>query len=331
MLTDNTFKPPLIIVAALLSALISACGDSRPKSPEGMVYIPGGEYTRGLEHPMMPEAAPLHKVRISPFFTDATEVTNSDFAKFVDATGYKTVAERPINPEDYPGVDPALLVPGSLVIVSPAHPVNLSNYSQWWRYVPGASWKHPEGPESNLEGRENHPVVHIAWEDATAYAEWTGKRLPTEAEWEYAARGGLSQAEFAWGNDARPDGKIMANTFQGNFPHNNTGEDGHAFTAPVGSYKPNNYGLYDVSGNVWEWVSDWYSPGYYSQFRSTPIADNPAGPKNLNGALREKVQKGGSFMCTDDYCARFRPGARGHGDPLTSSNHVGFRLVQDLN
>lgn len=284
----------------------------------------------GLDHPMTPDAMPLHKVRVNAFYIDKTEVSNAEFQEFVKATGYVTTAERPLNPKDYPGVDPALLVPGSLVFNSPKKPVSKRDYTQWWSFIPSASWRHPEGLGSTISKRMNHPVVHVTWEDASAYASWVNKRLPTEAEWELAARGGLSQAEFSWGSEQQGRGNFLANIFQGIFPHKNTNEDGFFTTSPVATFAANGLGLYDVAGNVWEWVQDWYDPTYYQQLQGNVI-DNPKGPKANSKLTGFRVQKGGSFLCTDDYCARYRPGARGKGDPNSSSNHVGFRLVKDIN
>ena len=325
----------------LLTGLLSCCllysltgCDNSPLPPADMVYIPGGEFMMGSDHPMFADAKPVHKVTVNGFFIDITEVTNRQFKAFVDATGYTTVAERPIDPSDFPGADPALLVPGSVVFTSPAHPVSLDNHLQWWRYVPGANWQHPEGPESNIDNRLDHPVVHIAWEDAVAFANWVNKRLPTEAEWEFAARGGLSEKEYVWGDTYDKKAAKRANIFQGHFPDSNSGSDGYMATSPVKSFPANGYGMYDISGNVWEWVSDWYSPMTYPlRVRSDKPVIDPTGPEPAANELpyAQKVQKGGSFLCTDQYCGRFRPGARGHGAPDTGNNHVGFRLALDLN
>lgn len=316
--------------------VLTGCDNSSFESdqpPSGMVYIAGGTFLMGMEHPMMANASPAHEVTVNPFWMDMTEVTNHDFSKFVTATGYLTVAERPLNPQDFPAVDSELLVPGSVVFQSPAHPVSLDDESQWWAYIPGASWRHPEGPDSTIDNRMDHPVVHIAWEDANAYATWAGKRLPTEAEWEFAARGGLVGKEYVWGDDPNPDGKQMANTFQGNFPDRNTAEDGYGGAAPVKSFPANNFGLYDMAGNAWEWVQDWYNPDEYAQRSQSgkPVV-NPRGPSDQEAANRFslKVQKGGSFLCSDQYCGRFRPGTRGRGAPDTGNNHLGFRLVRTI-
>ena len=286
----------------------------------------------GSERPMMTDARPVHRVKVDSFYIDETEVTNRDFKKFVDATGYITLAEQ--TPQTEAGAEntSTLLSPGSLVFSPPTHAVKLNNPLQWWRYVPGASWRQPEGPGSDIQNRLDHPVVHVTWEDAMAYAKWAKKRLPTEAEWEYAARGKLSAKKFPWGDEFKPEGKFMANTFQGRFPDINSGEDGFIATAPVKSFPPNGFGLYDTAGNVWEWVSDWYRADYFSQLASAgDISENPKGPELSydahEPAVPKRVQKGGSFLCTDQYCSRYLPGSRGKGDPSTGNNHVGFRLA----
>jgi formylglycine-generating enzyme required for sulfatase activity len=261
---------------------------------------------------------------------DRTEVTNAQFARFVEATGYVTVAERTPKAEDYPGVPPENLVAGSAVFSPSDHAVDLTGPPVWWKYVRGACWKHPEGPGSSVQGRENHPAVHICWEDAAAYAKWAGKRLPTEAEWEFAARGGLDRKRFSWGDELRPDDKWLANIFQGEFPHKNTAEDGYKTTAPAGTYPPNGYGLVDMAGNVWEWCQDWYQPDYY---RNSP-SKNPRGPET--GAVEpgeprpqpQRVRRGGSFYCTDQYCRRYLPSARDKNPPDSGAHHTGFRCVR---
>lgn len=303
-----------------------------PQLQDMMVEIPSGEFWMGANDPAMRDALPLHKVRVDAFSIDATEVTNNSFARFVEATRYITIAERPPNPADYPGVPIHLLVPGSIVFSAPTHPVSLHNELQWWQFIPGANWRHPEGPSSDIGNRMDHPVVHIAYEDAVAYAKWIGKRLPTEAEWEFAARGGLDRQPYAWGAEFTPQHRYQANTFQGEFPSNNTAEDGYIATSPVASFAANGYGLFDVAGNVWEWTSDWYDPRYYQSQLDQGLAENPKGPQysydpNEPGVAK-KVQKGGSYLCTDQYCTRYMPGSRGRGAPDTGSNHVGFRLVK---
>ncbi len=298
-----------------------------------MVWIPGGDFWMGSDYPGMEDAAPVHHVHVDAFRMDRSEVTNSQFAEFVAATGYVTVAERQPDLRDFPNARPEDLVPGSVVFTPPPHAIDLTNAYVWWRYVKGASWKHPEGPDSNIEGRRDHPVVHVAWEDAAAYAAWAGKRLPTEAEWERAARGGLDRQPYVWGSEFRPGGRFQANTFQGHFPDTNTADDGYASTAPVASFPANGYGLYDMAGNVWEWCADRYRADYYQTLaRSGEIARNPQGPAASfdpdEPGVPKRVQKGGSFLCTDQYCARYMPGARGKGEVSTGTNHVGFRCVR---
>lgn len=321
----------LATIVIVLTGCDSSEPENMPTAPEGMAYIPGGTFQMGIEHPMMPEASPVHDVSVAPFFIGVTEVTNAEYAEFVEATSYVTVAERPLDPAEFPGVDEAMLQPGSAVFNSPSQPVRTNDVRQWWEFRTGANWRHPEGPDSSIEDRMDYPVVHIAWEDAQAYADWAGKRLPTEAEWEFAARGGLDGSEFVWGDEPDSEHHHMANTFQGHFPDNNTAEDGHFTAAPVKSFPANGYGLYDTSGNVWEWVSDWFDPRYYSQLAmNDQIEADPDGPEQPGTNPPMRVQKGGSFLCTDQYCGRYRPGARGRGDPQSASNHLGFRLAQDL-
>jgi formylglycine-generating enzyme required for sulfatase activity len=297
-----------------------------------MVWIPGGEFSMGSEQ--FPDARPVHRVAVDGFWIDVTEVTNAEFDRFVRATGYITVAERVPRAEDYPGAIPENLVAGSVVFTPPAHEVPLDDHYQWWRYVPGADWRHPEGPSSSIADRMDHPVVHVAYDDVLAYAKWANKRLPTEAEWEFAARGGLDGKPYVWGDEFRPHGKFMANTFQGHFPDKNTGEDGFVSTSPVKAFPPNGYGLYGMAGNVWEWVTDWYRPDYYAKLAAAGgVAHNPKGPDDsfdpMQPGAAKRVQKGGSFLCTDQYCSRYMPGGRGKGEPDTGTNHTGFRCVRD--
>jgi formylglycine-generating enzyme required for sulfatase activity len=296
------------------------------KAPEGMVWIPGGRYWMGDN--TLADAAPEHLVDVDGFWMDAHEVTNAEFARFVEATGYQTVAEVPPKPEDFPGAPREKLVAGSIVFSPPEGPVALDDHLQWWTYVPGADWRHPEGPQSSIEGRENHPAVHIAWVDAKAYADWAGKRLPTEAEWEFAARGGLDRQPYCWGGRLKPDGHWQSNVWQGQFPGENTAADGFHTTAPVASFKANGYGLFDTSGNVWEWCADWYRPDYYIYSPDR----NPQGPPSSFDPLEpdqpKRVQRGGSFMCSDLYCRRYVPGARGKGEPTSAAMHIGFRCVK---
>jgi len=296
-------------------------------APAGMAWIPGGQFWMGDNN--FEDAMPEHLVYVDGFWIDKHEVTNAEFAKFVEATGYKTTAEIPPKQEDFPDAPPENLVAGSIVFAAPEGPVPLDNHLAWWRYVPGANWRHPEGPQSSIEGRESHPVVQVSWDDAVAYARWAGKRLPTEAEWEIAARGGLDRQEYCWGDRFQPDGKHQSNTWQGHFPNQNSADDGFRATSPVGTFKPNGYGLYDVSGNVWEWCSDWYRPDTYLKSSDK----NPQGPADsfdpLEPGIIKRVQRGGSYMCTDQYCRRYVPGARGKGEPSSAGTHIGFRCVRD--
>jgi len=307
-----------------------------------MVWIPGGEFSMGstVESESLcglpgvtRDALPVHRVYVDGFWMDATELTNEEFEKFVRATGYITVAERTPTKEEFPSAPPENLVAGSTVFTPTKNTVALDNYYQWWRYQPGANWRHPEGPQSNIKGKEKHPAVQIAYDDALAYAKWAGKRLPTEAEWEFAARGGLTGKLYSWGDDFRPKDKPMANTYQGKFPVRDTGADGFAGVAPVASFAPNTYGLYDVAGNVWEWVNDWYRPDYYAELAKAALSRNPRGPESSNDpsepGSKKRVQRGGSYLCTDQYCSRYMVGTRGKGEISTASNHLGVRLVMD--
>ena len=275
----------------------------------------------------------MHRVYVDGFWMDETEVTNEQFAAFVKATGHLTVAERTPRAEDFPGAPPENLVAGSVVFTPPAGPVPLDNHYQWWSYVKGANWRHPEGPESGLAGRAREPVVHVAWADAVAYATWAGKRLPTEAEWEFAARGGLDRKAYTWGDEFQPQGKFMANSFQGRFPNENRKEDGYARAAPVCSFPKNAFGLCDMAGNVWEWVDDWYRPDTFAtRAAAGGVARNPRGPADSfdpsEPGVKKRVHKGGSFLCTDQYCSRYMPGGRGKGEPDTGTDHLGFRCVR---
>ena len=312
--------------------------------PIGMVLIPGGEFSMGAVNPLglsgggredMYDARPIHRVRVSAFLMDATEVTNAQFEAFVKATGYVTIAEKAPTREEFPDVPLEDLVAGSVVFTPPPGQVPLDNHLQWWAYVHGVSWRHPEGPNSDLKGREQHPVVHIAWPDAAAYAKWAGKRLPTEAEWEFAARGGESGNIYPWGNQMHPEGKHMGNTFQGQFPHQDIATDGFKGIAPVGRFKPNRYGLFDMAGNVWEWCADWYRPEYYAALAADgAVVSDPKGPADsfdpLEPGVAKRVQRGGSVLCTDQYCTRYMVGTRGKGEVNSGANHIGFRCVRDL-
>jgi sulfatase modifying factor 1 len=314
-----------------------------PNPPPDMVWIPGGEFSMGAQDPpdmnqvgmqATFDSRPIHRVRVDGFWMDSTNVTNAAFAAFVRDTGYVTVAERTPRAQDFPGAPPENLVPGGVVFSPPNHAVPLHDHLEWWSYVHGADWRHPKGPPSSIHGRENDPVVLVAYEDAEAYARWAGKRLPTEAEWEFAARGGLSGQPFVWGAQFRPDGKWMANTHQGHFPDTDSGDDGHAGPSAVRSYPPNGYGLYDMAGNVWQWVGDWYRPDYYRTLASGGIARNPRGPESsfdpAEPTQPKRVMRGGSFLCTDQYCSRYMVGTRGKGEVSTGTNHLGFRCVKDV-
>ena len=276
-----------------------------------------------------PDETPVHQVIVDAFWMDETEVTNEEFQRFVRATQYVTVAERKPRAEDFPGAPLEKLVPGSVVFKPPAGEVSLEEYYKWWIYLPGASWRHPSGPGSDIVGKGNHPVVHTAWEDAVAYSKWRGKRLPTEAEWERAARGGVERQMYIWGDDLAPAGKWKANTWQGKFPQSDNGGDGFVGVAPVGSFPANAYGLYDMAGNVWEWCSDWYRPDTYAQSPSR----NPRGPDDSfdpnEPGMAKRVQRGGSFLCNEAYCAAYRPGARMKASPDTGLAHSGFRCVRN--
>jgi len=296
-----------------------------------MVRIEGGTFRMGSDH-FYPEEAPIREVRVDGFSISPHTVTNAEFGRFVRQTGYVTVAERPLNPADYPGALPANLVPGSLVFHMTPGPVDLRDYSKWWSWTPGASWKHPEGPGTSIESRPDHPVVHVAFEDAQTYAEWAGLRLPTEEEWEYAARGGLDGKDFVWGDEMMPDGKPAANTWQGDFPWRSTARRGPG-TMPVGQFDPNGFGLYDMAGNVWEWTSDWFV-----QDRETVASPCCGGaearelsydPCQPQFRIPRKVLKGGSFMCSPSYCLRFRPAARSPQMIDSGMSHLGFRCVRD--
>jgi formylglycine-generating enzyme len=299
------------------------------------VWIPGGAFAMGSDR-HYPEEAPVHRVAVDGFWSDRTPVTNEAFAAFVDATGYVTVAERPLDPAAFPDAPAENLVPGSLVFTGTSGPVDLRHLQQWWTWVPGACWRRPEGVRSGLERRADHPVVHVAYEDAEAYAEWAGRALPTEAEWEFAARGGLDRAEFTWGDDARPGGRIMANIWNGDFPWRNTLDDGFARTSPVASFPPNEYGLHDMAGNVWEWTTAWYTARHAEPEAPCCAPSNPIGgtregsldPAQPQFPIPRKVIKGGSHLCADSYCMRYRPAARRPQMIDTGTSHLGFRCIR---
>jgi formylglycine-generating enzyme len=298
----------------------------------GMVWIPPGTFWMGSDDTTFDDTRPVHLVRIKGFWIDLTEVTNEEFAQFVKSTGYKTLAEKKPESRSVPPISTSRLVPSGLVFTPPPHPVARHDHRDWWRSVPGADWQHPEGPDSNLNGLWKHPVVHVAWQDADAYAKWAGKRLPTEAEFEYAARGGLDRCKFSWGNELKPGGKWQANIWQGDFPNRNTVEDGFAGTAPVASFPSNHYGLYDMTGNVWEWCSDWYRPNFLQRLPATEAVENPSGPIDsfdpFEPNIPKRVLKGGSYLCTDQYCTRYFVGARGKCDYTSSCCNVGFRCAK---
>ncbi len=367
-----TFAPVAALVAGCNSpsALVDAKGEpiatvsiptaaSKPAgaAPAGMVWVQGGPFSMGAPpddnetskrakgakgKPVcnglmtgFQDAKPAHQVYVDSFWMDAGEVTNVQFTAFVKATNYQTVAERPLNQADFPGADPALLKPGSIVFSAPKQPVPLQDFTQWWKYVPGANWRHPDGPKSSIAGRENYPVIHVAYDDAAAYAKWAGKRLPTEAEWEKAARGGQEKQPYIWGNSLKPQGLWVCNAFQGDFPYKNSQEDGFAGIAPVKKFAANAYGLYDMAGNVWEWCSDWYRDDYYQTLAAQgAIAINPQGPDDsfdpAEPGVPKRVHRGGSFLCSEQYCARYLLGTRDKGAIDTGSSHLGFRCVKDV-
>jgi sulfatase modifying factor 1 len=313
----------------------------RQSVPPGMVWVPGGEFTMGNDGPeaLMPER-PAHRVRLDGFWMDETDVTNAQFRRFVEATGYVTTAEKTPTEEEImrysmPGAPPPKkedLVAGSLVFTPPDHPVDLRNVGNWQQYTHGANWRRPEGPGSGIDGKDDHPVVHVSWFDAEAYAKWAGKRLPTEAEWEFAARGGLESKKYVWGNEPFSEEHPQCNNFQGDFPHKNTAKDGYERTSPVKAFAPNGYGLYDMAGNVWQWCADWYLPDAYALTADQKIVINPKGPEHSFDSRRqppERVHRGGSFLCCVGYCFNYRPSARRGCTPDTGASHMGFRCVSD--
>ena len=341
----NFFLLPAVLCVSLALWNPAAAPAAAGKPPEGMVWIPGGEFLMGTDdptkrvcdgtgHESMNDARPIHRVAVDGFWMDVTEVTNEQYTRFVDATHYVTVAERKPSSADFPGVPAEALVAGSIVFTAPSAPVPLDDFLAWWRYEAGTNWQHPQGPKSDIKGREKFPVVHIAYSDALAFAKWAGKRIPTEAEWEFAARGGLSSQPFVWGADVKPGGKWMANIFEGHFPDKDTGVDGFSGLAPVAQFPPNGYGLYDVAGNVWELCADWYRPDYYQTLAAAGgEAKNPQGPSDsfdpAEPGVPKRVHRGGSFLCSDEYCTRYMVGTRGKGEPDSAANHIGFRCVKD--
>jgi formylglycine-generating enzyme len=313
-------------------------------TPPGMVLIPGGEFSMGNDQRMSrPNEGPIHRVKLNAFWMDQYDVTNAEFRKFVEATGYITTAERKpdwetIKTQIFPGTPKPSdenLVAGAMVFVGTQAAVPLDDWSQWWKFIPGANWRHPQGPDSNIDGKDNHPVVQVSYEDALAYAQWMHKRLPTEAEWEMAARGGLDKANYSWGNEFSPAGKRMANTFEGQFPVVTTKTLGVAGTTPVGQFPANGYGLYDMAGNAWQWVGDWYRSDAFQIEAKQSVAINPQGPTNSYDAeatatpadAPSRVIRGGSFLCNEEYCTSYRPSARRGNDPYNPMSHIGFRLA----
>ena len=354
-----TSRPPVVsIVFAILFLLFTLRTPSGwCEDPQGMVLVPSGTYVMGGPSPEailevrqtnlanrpccsgltkgFEDCMPKHQVKIRSFWMDITEVTNREFAKFVEATGYKTIAERELNPADFPQVPIDQLKSGSVVFTPPKKAVSLFNFMEWWSYVPGACWNHPEGPRSTIANLMDYPAVHIAYADAEAFAKWAGKRLPSEAEWEWAARGGLEEQAYPWGNQLLIDGKWQCNAYQGEFPHLDLAADGFKGMAPVGQFKPNKYGLMDMSGNVWEWCSDFYHPDTYRNRKELgKVLENPKGPISSwdpeEPGIIKRVHRGGSFLCSSEYCARYMIGTRGKGDIDTGASHVGFRCVKEL-
>ena len=349
VLPEGVFRAILVVAMALVSL---ACDEQATRTasptpverigvneappsgeaPRGMVRIPGGTFRMGCDDCGMPDAEPVHLVTVDAFWMDQTPVTNGQFAEFVAATGYVTISERTPEAKDYPGVPADKLVAGSACFKPPGGPVPLDDPYAWWTYQVGANWKHPEGPSTNLDGRQDHPAVHIAWVDAQAYATWAGRRLPTEAEFEFAARGGQDGKHFAWGDELTPGGKWAANIWQGQFPWHDAGDDGYRSTSPVKAFPPNGFGLYDVGGNVWQWTADWYRPDYFARVSSLGTAQNPKGPADSldpqEPGIPKRVQKGGSFLCSDQYCARYHVGSRGKAAVDSGGSNVGFRTVR---
>jgi formylglycine-generating enzyme required for sulfatase activity len=338
--SSSTSAPPPATPSVAPASEVAARTPPEP-APPGMVWVPGGDFTMGTDSDQAwPDERPEHRVRVAGFWMDEHEVTNAEFRAFVEATGHVTTAEKAPTLEEImkqvppgtPPPPPEVLVPGALVFTPTEGPVPLNDVSQWWKWTPGADWRHPEGPESDIAGKDDHPVVHVSWDDATAYARWAGKRLPTEAEWEFAARGGLDRQPYVWGDQVPTDSDIFANIWQGGFPYQNTEKDGFVRTAPVKSFRPNGYGLYDMAGNVWEWCADWYQRDLYVQRSGSGIIDNPRGPERSSDPTQPftplRSQRGGSFLCNDSYCSRYRPSARHGCSPDTGMSHVGFRCVR---
>jgi len=343
---ETNFLGKETVVLFFLSLLFYGCNEKTASTPvtviekEGMVWIPPGNFTMGSNAPLArPDEAPMHKVKLEGFWMDKTEVTNAQFAAFVEATGYVTTAEKAPNwdelkkslPEGTPKPHDSLLRAASLVFKPTEGPVNLNNYGNWWHWTNKANWRQPQGEGSSTKGKENHPVVHVSWDDAMAYAAWSGKRLPTEAEWEWAAKGGNDQNEYPWGSEQVLEGAAKANSWEGDFPYRNTLRDQFFYTAPVASFEPNAYGLYDMAGNVWEWCSDWYAYDYYKTLAGQEVV-NPLGPQKSFDPYQpytpQRVMRGGSFLCNDTYCSGYRVASRMKSSPDTGLHHTGFRLVK---
>ena len=334
-----------------ISILYLNCNSNIPKPiketssqehPVGMVWIPEGTFMMGSEGPQArPDESPIHPVKVDGFWIDQTEVTNAQFAAFVEATGYVTTAEKPVDweemkkqlPPGTPKPHDSLLRASSLTFKSTNGPVDLNNYAAWWEWKPKANWMQPRGKGSSIQGKEDHPVVHVSWEDANAYAKWAGKRLPTEAEWEWAARGGLKDKKYPWGDEEISTGSVKANSWDGSFPYKNTNKDLFFYTAPVKSFESNGYGLYDMAGNVWEWCLDWYNFDYYKTLKGK-ISTNPKGPEKsydpYNPYIAQRIIRGGSFLCNDNYCSGYRVASKMKSSPDTGSQHTGFRCVKDI-
>ena len=315
---------------------------SPQEPPIGMVWIPNGTFMMGSIGPQArPDESPVHPVKVDGFWIDQTEVTNAQFAAFVEATGYVTTSEKPVNwdemkkqlPPGTPKPHDSLLQASSLTFKTTNGPVDLNNYAAWWEWKPKASWRQPQGKGSSIKGKEDHPVVHVSWDDANAYAKWAGKRLPTEAEWEWAARGGLKNKKYPWGDEEITTGKVKANSWEGSFPYDNTSKDLFFYSAPVKSFEANGYGLYDMAGNVWEWCSDWYHYDYYKTLEGKETT-NPKGPDNsydpYNPYIAQRIIRGGSFLCNDTYCSGYRVASKMKSSPDTGSQHTGFRCVKDI-
>ncbi|MDO9105605.1 MAG: formylglycine-generating enzyme family protein [Methylovulum sp.] len=343
------FRGDVLLIGALLVLMAHSSGaatvaDAKSadkaiaQAPAGMVLVPGGEFMMGGDSKFSrPDEQPVHRVKVDPFWMDATEVTNAEFRRFVEATKYVTTAEKAPRMEDImsqlppgsPAPPPESLKPGALVFASPK-----SEGEYWWKWVDGADWRHPDGPASNIDGKDDYPVVQVSWYDAQAYAKWAGKRLPTEAEWEFAARGGLKGKTYVWGNEDPNHGKPKANVWQGSFPQKDLGGDGHKGASKVRTFAANGYGLYDMAGNVWEWVQDWYRADAYAQFPGKSLLENPQGPPDSYDPdepyIQKRTQRGGSFLCDENICASFRPSARMKSSPDTGLVHSGFRCVRSV-